>query len=557
MTEKEDYGMRRKIVIVGGVAGGAATAARLRRMDEDAEILLIERGEHVSFANCGLPYHIGGEIEDREKLLVMTPAKLRSWFNLDVRVRTEVVAVDREKKEVELRHNASGEVIRETYDNLVLSPGAKPVVPDLPGVDSEKIRTLRNLLDMDSIKALVDGGITSAVVVGGGFIGLEVAEQLRRRDVAVTLVELLDQVMPSVDPEMASPLHATLRDHGVDLRLGTRVEGFKENGAGIGVNLSDGTTLDTDMVLLAVGVKPESDLAQAAGLEVTDRGTIVVDEHMRTSDPDIYAVGDVVTVRQKQLGTPVWLPLAGPASRQGRVAANHIAGKTPDRFPGVVGTSVCRVFELAVGSTGLGEKALKEAGVAYHRQYVGPFFHADYYPGAVRITVKVLFSPTDGKLFGAQVVGAGGIDKRVDVLSTAIHAGMTVFDLEDLELGYAPPYGTARDPVNFAGFAAANRLRGDVEVAEWQDLVDEEDSMLIDVRQPEEVEEGGVPGAVNIPLGVLRNRMKELPRHKEILVFCGVGQRGYYAYRVLKHHGFKVRNMDGGIMLHRMVQPPA
>ena len=548
--------MSRKVVIVGGVAGGAAAAARLRRMDEGAEILLIERGEHVSFANCGLPYHIGGEIEDRGDLLVMTPVSLQAWFNLDVRILTEVVAVDPEKKEVEIRRVTNGEVSRESYDKLVLSPGAKPVVPPLAGIESERIRTLRNMADMDAIMAVVDGGVQRAMVVGGGFIGLEVAEQLRRRYIQVTLVELLDHVMPSVDPEMASPLHATLRDHGVDLHLGTEVVGFEESGDSLQVKLSSGKVVEVDLALVAVGVRPESDLARAAGLEVTQKGAIVVDEHMRTSDPDIYAVGDAVVVRQKQLGTPTWLPLAGPASRQGRVAANHITGKAPDTFTGVVGTSVCRVFDITVGCTGLGEKALKEAGISYLRQYVGPFFVASYFPGAARVTLKILFSPEDGKLLAAQGVGAGGIDKRVDVLATALQAGMTVFDLEDLELGYAPPYGATRDPVNIAGFAAANRLRGDVDAAEWDDLPPADETVILDVRTPEEVETGKVSGSVNIPLGVLRKRLGELPRDREILVYCGVGQRGYYACRILEHHGFKVRNLAGGLMVYSMFNPP-
>ncbi len=538
---------KKRIVIVGGVAGGASAAARARRLSEEAEIVVFERGQYISFANCGLPYHIGGQIKDRDRLLVQTPEKMKERFAIDVRTRSEVVGIDREKRQVTVHDLAKGREYQVDYDALILSPGAEPVKPKMPGIDSPHVFTLRSIPDMDAIKAVVEReGCERAVVVGGGYIGLEMAEALIERGLAVSLVELETNVMGSVDPEMAAPLHEELKLHGVDLHLGTSVTEVVTDGDASSVLLSDGKRIATDLVVMAVGVRPEVKLAQAAGLEIGRRGGIVVNDQMQTSDPNIYAVGDAVEVTDFVGDYATVIPLAGPANRQGRIAVNTIFGRE-SRYTKTQGTAICKVFNLAVATTGMNEKNLKRQGIAYEKVYVHPANHAGYYPGASQLSLKLLFDPKTGKILGAQCVGTKGVDKRIDVLAVALRAGMTVFDLQDLELCYAPPFGSAKDPVNYAGFVAANFITGDMPICHVADVIEpREDQKLIDVRTPGEVQAGTIPGAVNIPIDELRGRLDEIPKNKELLVFCQVGLRGYLAVRVLNQRGFNSRNLTGG-----------
>ena len=537
----------KRIVIVGGVAGGASAAARARRLSEEAEIVLLERGPYVSFANCGLPYHIGGTIADRDRLLVQTPEALRKRFRIDVRTRTEAVRIDRKARTVTVRNLETGATSAEPYDALILSPGAEPVRPPIPGADDPRVLTLRSLQDMDRIKRVVDEHKPGrAVVVGGGYIGLEMAEALRGRGADVTLVELADQVFPAADPEMVAPVHQELRRHGVDLRLGTQVAAIRAEGDALRVRLSRGDEVACGLVILAVGVRPETTLAREAGLPIGPTGGIVVDDHMRTADPAIWAVGDAVEVTHLVGGGPCLIPLAGPANRQGRIAADNVFGR-PSVYRKTQGTAICKVFDLAIGMTGLSEKALRKAGRPCEKVYVHPASHAAYYPGASPLSLKLLFDPADGRVLGAQAVGADGVDKRIDVLAVAIRAGLTVQDLADQELAYAPPYGSARDPVNYAGFVAANVLAGDVALCHTEDVARPGPGrLLLDVRTPKEVAGGTIPGALSIPLDDLRGRLGELPRDKEILAFCQVGLRGYLACRILAQKGFRCRNLSGG-----------
>lgn len=543
---------KRKIVIIGGVAGGASAAARARRLSEEAEIILLERGPYVSFANCGLPYHIGGEIADRDRLLITTPEQLCARFRIDVRTRNEVIAIDRVKKEVEIKNCPTGEVYRASYDALVLSPGAEPIRPPIPGIDHPNVLTLRNMEDMDCIIKALDGK-QHATVIGGGYIGLEMAEALRRRKIAVSLIELAPQVMGPADPEMVSILHQELQLNGVDLRLGTSVTGFSKSAKGLKLSLSSGETIETGLAVLAIGVRPESALAKAAGLELGPRGGIKVNEYMQTSDKSIYAVGDAVEVTDFITRQPALIPLAGPANRQGRSAADNIFGRDA-RYHGTQGTAICKVFNLAIGMTGLSEKAAKRAGLPFEKIYVHPASHASYYPGAAPLSIKMLFDPQTGKVLGAQAVGSDGVDKRIDIFAVAIRAGLTVFDLEELELSYAPPFGSAKDPVNFAGFVAANALRGDVKLCHVEDVIKPAlHQKLLDVRTSTEVAAGTIPGAKNIPIDELRDRLGEFSREKEYLVFCKVGLRGYLACRILAQNGFKCRNLSGGYTTYQRV----
>jgi len=549
----------KRIVIIGGVAGGASAAARARRLSENADIVMFERGEHISFANCGLPYHIGGQIPDRKRLIVVEPELMRRRFRIDVRLRTEVTAVDRRQKEVVAVDRATGREYRQPYDALVLSPGAAPVQPPIPGADGPLVMTLRNLVDMDAIiAALKEREPKRALVVGGGYVGLEIAEAFRDRGLDVTVVELADQVMGTVDPEMASLLHQELKLNGVDLRLGSSVTEFKERDGGLEVLLSTGEKVECGLAVVAIGVRPEVTLAREAGLRIGELGGIVVDDHMRTSDPAIYAVGDAVEVTHFVGGGAALIPLAGPANRQGRIAADNICGRD-SVYRGTQGTAICKVFNLAVGMTGLSEKALRKAGVPCEKIYVHPANHASYYPGASPIALKLLFDPETGKILGAQAVGVSGVDKRIDVLATALRAGMTVFDLEELELAYAPPYGSAKDAINYAGFVAANVLRGDAQLCHAADLVDPgPDQQVLDIRTEAELVAGAIPGAKHIPLDEIRERLDELPRDKELLVFCGIGLRGYLACRILCQLGFRCRNLTGGYKTYLMAtgHPP-
>jgi NADPH-dependent 2,4-dienoyl-CoA reductase/sulfur reductase-like enzyme/rhodanese-related sulfurtransferase len=542
-----------KLVIVGGVAGGASAAARARRLSEGAHIVLFERGPDVSFANCGMPYYLGEEIKDREKLLVVSPERLRERYRLDVRTRSSVEAVDRRAKKVKVRDLARGVEYEESYDKLILAPGAAPVRPPLPGIDLPGVFSLRDLQDMDRIMAALNGGARQAVLIGAGFIGLELAENLVRRGAGVTLVELQDQVLPPFDAEMTTPIARHLADRGVTLLLGESAEAFEKSEDGLTVALKSGRRLPAQLVVLGVGVRPENRLAVAAGLEVGPRGGIRVNEHMQTSDPDVYAVGDAVEVRDFVTGEPAQVPLAGPANRQGRIAADHVFGR-PSRYRGTQGTAIVRVFDLTAALTGASEKARRRLGRPYRKVYVHPAHHAGYYPGAEAMTLKLLFSPADGKVLGAQAVGGAGVDKRIDVLATAIQAGMTVYDLEETELAYAPQFGSAKDPVNMAGFVAAGLLRGDHPQVGVEELLaaGEERPFLLDVRTPQEFAAGHVPGAVNVPVDELRARLGALPRDLPIVVYCQVGMRGYLALRVLLEAGLRAANLAGGYRTYQM-----
>jgi len=537
-----------KVVIVGGVAGGASAATRARRLSEDAQIVLVERGPDVSFANCGLPYYIGGKIIDRDKLIVVTPERLEDRFNLDVRVRSSVETIDRKAKTVTIRDLATGREYEESYDKLILAPGAAPLRPPIPGIDSPGIFTLRNLQDMDRIKAAVDRGVQRAVVVGAGFIGLELVENLVRLGVSTTVVELQDQVLPPFDREMTTPLAETLAAKGVSLLLGEATEGFEQTSDGLVVRLKSGQELPADLIVLGIGVRPESKLAVDAGLKVGPRGGIQVNESLQTDDPNIYAVGDAIEVKDFVLGEPTQIPLAGPANRQGRIAADNIFGRS-SKYRGTQGTAILGLFGLTAAMTGASEKTLKRSNHPYQMVYVHPVDHAGYYPDAEQMTLKLLFDLKSGKVLGAQGIGGAGVDKRIDVLAVAIQAGMTVFDLEEMELAYAPQYGSAKDPINMVGFVAAGLLRGDhpqINVAKLFSIPASQRPLLLDVRTPEEFSAGHIPDAVNISVDKLRSRIDELPKDREIAVYCQVGQRGYLATRILNQSGLSAMNVSGG-----------
>lgn len=543
----------KKILIVGGVAGGASCAARCRRLDENAEIIVLDRGPYVSFANCGLPYYVGDVIKDESKLLVADAALFQDRFNIQVRTQNEVIAIDREKRELEIKNLATARTYRESYDALVLSPGAAAIRPPLPGIDTPGIFVLRTIPDSRRIRTWIDEkNAKSAVIVGAGFIGLEMAENLVSRGLSVTVLEMLDQVMPPFDPEMARPVQEHLEQHEVSVALGDGVAGFEPGPGGqIGVKTKSGATHAGDLVILAIGVRPETALAKAAGLELGERGGIRVDEQMRTSDPHIWAVGDAVEVKDAITGQWTVIPLAGPANRQGRVAADAICGRDT-KFRGVQATAICGVFGLAVASTGASEKSLKRAGITdYEKVYLHPGHHVSYFPGAKPINIKLLFRKSDGRILGAQAVGEADVDKRIDVIATAIQFGGTVFDLEEAELCYAPQFGGAKDPVNYAGMIAANHLRGDLPLADWASVASTA-ALLVDVRDAGEFESGHVPGAMNLPLNQIRHRLGELPRDRELWLYCGVGQRAYYATRALMQNGFRVKNLAGGFRTYQL-----
>jgi NADPH-dependent 2,4-dienoyl-CoA reductase/sulfur reductase-like enzyme/rhodanese-related sulfurtransferase len=540
----------KQIVIVGGVAAGMSAAARLRRLDEHARIVVLERDRYVSYANCGLPYHIGGAIPRRDSLLVVTPEHLRTTLDLDVRTEHEVLAVDRAAKRVRVRDLAGGATYEEPYDVLVLAQGAAPLRPPIPGIDHPRVFTLRSIPDMDAIIAALAGGARAAVVIGGSYIGVEAAEALRERGLAVHLVELQSQVMPLLDVEMATDLRYHMERNGVALHLGAAAAAIHDRGGAVTVELRGGERLDADLVVLAAGVRPVAGLATAIGLELGPTGGIKVDAHMRTSDPIIYAAGDMVEVADTVTGEPALVALAGPANRQGRIVADHICGREA-AYTTTQGSAIVKVFAMTGAMTGASERALRRAGRPFRKVYLHPSSHAGYYPGGTSMHLKLLFAPGDGKLLGAQIVGYDGVDKRIDVLATAIRAGMSVFDLERLELAYAPPYSSAKDPVNMAGFVAANLLRG--EVALWYSEEYEQlprGTAFIDVRGPQEFAQWHIPGAVNIPLPELRGRIDEVRRaaaEGPVRVYCMVGFRSYLAYRILRQHGLSdVATLAGG-----------
>ena len=538
-----------RYLIVGGVAGGATVAARLRRLDEQAEIILFERGEFVSYANCGLPYYIGGTITDRSDLFVQTKAGFTKRFCVDVRVRHEVLSIDSAQKLVRVVDLLSGKEYDERYDKLVLSPGAEPLRPAIEGIDSDKIFTLRSVPDTDKIKTYIQRRkVKRAVIVGGGFIGLEMAENLYMAGAEVFIVEMADQVMAPVDYSMAAIVHQHLLSKGIHLMLGNGVTRFEDRDEELCVSLSDGKQLVADMALLSIGIRPENQLAKSAGLQLGERGGFVVNDYMQTSDPDIYALGDAVEIKNLVTGKPVMIPLAGPANKQGRIVANNIVFGNKSVYRGAIGTSIAKVFDLTVAAVGTNAKQLKKANIPYMESYTHGASHAGYYPGGAMLSVKILFEPDNGRLLGAQVVGQKGVDKRIEMLAQTIQRAGTVYDLAELEHAYAPPYASAKDPVNMAGFVAENILQGLCRIITWREVSSLGEHVLkIDVRTPKEYQAGTIPGFINIPLDELRSHLDELPKERPIVVTCAVGLRGYLASRILLQHGFTdVRNLSGG-----------
>ncbi len=540
-----------KLLIVGGVAGGATAAARAARLDSSAEIIVFERGQSISFANCGLPYYIGEVIKQRENLLVMTPEKFKGRTGIEVRTMQEAIEINAEEKFLKVKNLQTGEIYTESYDKLLLATGSSPVIPPLPGADDPDVMTLWTMPDVDRIKGRVDAGIKHAVVIGGGFIGLEVAENLVERNVEVTLVEMLPHIMSNLDPEMSCMLEDEFREKGVKLQLNngvseiTRHPEAKEK---VTVTLKDGTEIPTDLVIMSVGIRPNSELARNAGLELGERGGIKVDANLRTSNPDIYAAGDVIEVIDPILNTPTMIPLAGPANRQGRIAATNIFGGE-ETYKGTLGTSICKIFDLHAASVGANEARLKKAGKNYLKTYIIPASHASYYPGSEPLFMKVIFEK-NGKLLGAQIIGRDGVDKRIDLLATAIRNNMTVSDLTELELAYAPPFGSAKDPVNYVGFVAENILKGDTVTTTPEEL--KYGDFLLDVREEDEVMCGTIPDSINIPLGKLRDNLDKLPKDREIIIFCKSGARAYLAERYLRQTGYNVKNLSGGYLVWQL-----
>ena len=537
-----------KVLIVGGVAGGASAAARLRRLDEKAEIIMFERGEYISFANCGLPYYIGGEINKKSALTLQTPQSFNSRFNVDVRVWNEVTAIDPEKKQVTVHNVQTGEDYTESYDELILSPGAAPLVPKMDGVDDPRVFTLRNIPDTVKIRDYVDEEFPeSAVVVGGGYIGVEMAENLKKAGLNVTIVELADHVIAPLDGDMAAEVHRYLRDQGVELMLGKAVQSMEDKGGKLTLHLSEGE-IETDMVILSVGVRPDTALAKDAGLELNAKGAIVVNEYMQTSKEHIYAVGDAVEVVDFVTGQKSYVPLAGPANKQGRIAADNICG-IKSSYKNTLGSSVLKIFDMTVAMTGVNERTAQAAGLDYDKVYTYSQSHASYYPGGHGISIKTLYEKGTGKILGAQLVGYDGVDKRCDVIATAIRAGMTAYDLTELELCYAPPFGSAKDPVNFVGYVIENTLTGKVKNFFWNDvekLPRDGSVTLLDVRTPSEREVGHIPGFIHIPLDELRQRAGELPQDKPVYIHCHSGLRSYLACRMLTGLGYDCYNLSGG-----------
>ncbi len=544
-----------KYVIIGGVAGGATTAARLRRNDENAEIIMFERGQHISYANCGLPYYIGGTIQDRENLFVQTPEKFYGTLHIDVRTCSEVISINRDKKSITVRKRDEEQEYEEKYDKLVLSPGAMAVRPPIPGINSDGIFTLRNVPDTDKIKEYMEHKKPKrAIIVGAGFIGLEMAENLHDQGIFVTIVEMADQVMNILDYEMAAEVHQHLKTKNVEFYLNDGVDSFHEVDGKLEVKLNSGRRLPTDMVILSIGVRPENQLAKAAGLEIGKTNGIVVNKFMQTNDPDIYALGDVIEFENPLSGTTGIIPLAGPANKQGRIVADNIVFGNTKSYPGTIATGIAKVFDLTVASTGLPEKALKRLNIPYKTFVMHSTDHAGYYPGAIPMSIKVVFAPRTGRLLGAQIVGYQGVDKRIDLFAAIIGMNGTIWDLQNIEHSYAPPYSSAKDPVNLAGFVAENIFDGKSCHIQWSDIVDadkgerlNEKYILLDVRTPEENAQGAIPGSINIPNTELRERIHEVPTDKPIVVYCGVGLRGYLAERILRQNGFdQVFNLSGG-----------
>ena len=547
--------VNKKYIVVGAVAGGASAAARLRRLDEHASIILFEKGAYVSYANCGLPYYIGNVIEDRNKLFVQTAQSFHERFNIDVRIQTEVIAVNPEKKEITARDVLTGNIYIESYDKLVLSPGAEPVVPPFPGVQSNKIFTLRNVPDTDTIKSFVSSKKNAkALVIGAGFIGLEMAENLHHLGHEVTVVEMNNQILAPLDFPIAAIAQQHLREKGLELMLNTAVESFEDKGETLLVNFKGGMQMEVDYVILSIGVRPDTRLAAAAGLQIGEARGIVVNEYLQTTHPDIYAVGDAIEFKHpitKKIGNTF---LAGPANKQGRICANNIVFNNTNIYNGAINTAIVKLFDLTVGTTGMAAKHLKAAGISYLVSTTRSSSHASYYPNSKQITIQITFSPDTKKLLGAQVIGEDGADKRLDILATLIKNNGTIYDLTELEHAYAPPYSSAKDPVNMAGFVAENILNGILKVEQWDGFettfAADGNAMMIDVRNPDEVVSGAMEGSINIPLDTLRSNLNNIPKDKTIFVYCAVGLRGYLAQRILLQNGYKnVINLSGGYNL--------
>ena len=543
-----------RLLIVGGGAGGPTAAARSRRLDENAEIIMFERGEHVSYAHCGLPYFIGGVIKDRSLMTIATPEHFKSRFRIEVRIKSEVKTIMPDTKQIEVVDGATGENYLESYDALVLAPGASPVRPPLPGIDSESIFVLRNLTDADKIlKFIALKNPQRAVVIGGGYIGLEMAENLKHRGMEVAVVEMLEQVLTPLDPEMARKVQETLESNSIEVVLSSAVTDFSERNGRTIVRLQTGREIPCDMVMLSVGTRPNIELAKAAGLEIGELGGVNVNEYMQTSNPYIYAVGDAVETKCKVTGRKLLIQLAGPANRQARLAADNIFGRKTT-YRGTLGTSLIQLFETTAGAVGPNEKTLQRLGIPYAKCYLHPYSHANYYPNSSVMIIKVLFSPDDGRILGAQIIGDDGVDKRLDVFATAISAGMTADDLTHLELGYVPQYGSAKDAVNMSGYVASNIVKGDAPTIHWDntDTPEDKDYLLLDVRRQDEFEVGSAPNATLIPIDELRDKLEELPKDVPIYAYCDAGVRSYIATRLLQQKGFKARNISGGFRMYKL-----
>lgn len=546
---------QKKVVIIGGVAGGASAAARLRRLDENAHIVVVERGPYISFANCGLPYYLGGTIQDRAALTLQTPESFKARFNVDVRVFSEAVSIQPDNKTITIHNHNTGEEYEESYDSLILSMGADAAMPPIPGIDSKKVFTVRNIPDTVAVKTYIEEHqAKKAVVAGGGFIGLEVAENLRDLGMDVTLVEMADQVIPSIDADMAAQVHGHMRQKGLHLMLGSALQKIEDTETGVSLTVN-GETIDADLLVMAIGVRPASEIAVKAGLPANAKGALIVNSAMETGVEGIYAVGDLIEITHFVTGEKGYIPLAGPANKQGRIAADNICG-IPSRYTGTQGSSILKVFDLAVASTGITEKTAKALHLNYEKSFTFSANHATYYPGATNMSIKTIFEKDTGKILGAQIVGNDGVDKRCDVFATAIRAGMTAKDLTELELCYAPPFGSAKDPVNMAGYVIENMMSGLVKTFHWHDIEKiskDPNAFLLDTRNPMEYMAGTIPGFVNIPLDSLRDRLDEIPKDKTIYVTCQIGLRGYIAARILMQNGYDVYNLSGGYRLYQTI----
>lgn len=546
---------QKKVVIIGGVAGGASAAARLRRLDENAHIVVVERGPYISFANCGLPYYLGGTIQDRAALTLQTPESFKARFNVDVRVFSEAVSIQPDNKTITIHNHNTGEEYEESYDSLILSMGADAAMPPIPGIDSKKVFTVRNIPDTVAVKTYIEEHqAKKAVVAGGGFIGLEVAENLRDLGMDVTLVEMADQVIPSIDADMAAQVHGHMRQKGLHLMLGSALQKIEDTETGVSLTVN-GETIDADLLVMAIGVRPASEIAVKAGLPANAKGALIVNSAMETGVDGIYAVGDLIEITHFVTGEKGYIPLAGPANKQGRIAADNICG-IPSRYTGTQGSSILKVFDLAVASTGITEKTAKALHLNYEKSFTFSANHATYYPGATNMSIKTIFEKDTGKILGVQIVGNDGVDKRCDVFATAIRAGMTAKDLTELELCYAPPFGSAKDPVNMAGYVIENMMSGLVKTFHWHDIEKiskDPNAFLLDTRNPMEYMAGTIPGFVNIPLDSLRDRLDEIPKDKTIYVTCQIGLRGYIAARILMQNGYDVYNLSGGYRLYQTI----